>query len=235
MILRDSGIAYALFPFKRNQDVVQIHEFEHGDYCIAIADGWNRLDAFPDDKPGREVAHIVASEYPKMFLTYGKDASKKLDERIAKKYPMHATAVAVFLFHSRIGDTVVSIGDVETYVWDENKWYKPREISDHWLDSSKYPSNVSRFFGSIERKTDPKYPGVFSVDPDILELQSATPIIIATDGIKDVLPLDNINTIVGNPRGQEPEKIVEKLLKEIQKRKTQKDDISIALRYTGDR
>ena len=31
MVSRDLGIAYALHPFKRNQDVIKIHDFGNGD------------------------------------------------------------------------------------------------------------------------------------------------------------------------------------------------------------
>lgn len=44
MDLPKLGIAYALVPFKRNQDVIKIHEFGNGEYCIAVADGWNRVE-----------------------------------------------------------------------------------------------------------------------------------------------------------------------------------------------
>lgn len=230
MDLPKLGIAYALVPFKRNQDVVKIHEFGNGEYCIAVADGWNRPEALPGDEPGREVAQIVASEYPTMFLKFGREASKKLDERIAKKYPKYVSAVAAFLFHSPIRDTVVSIGDVETYLWNGKQWYKPKEISDHWLDERKYPGNVSRFFGASEQKADPRFPGIFSAEPDVIQIKQTASVIIATDGIKDVLSIKDIDAIVGNPRGQKPKKIVDKFLKEIQQRKTQKDDISVLVR-----
>ncbi|MEK7065630.1 MAG: hypothetical protein AAB961_01435 [Patescibacteria group bacterium] len=48
--------------------------------------------------------------------------------------------------------------------------------------------------------------------------------------MKDVLSIKDINAIVRISRGQDPKTIVEKLLKEIQKRKTQKDDISLLAR-----
>ena len=176
MLLPKLGIAYALLPFKRNQDVIKIIEFGKGDYCIAVVDGWNKPDAFPDDKPGRDVAHIVANEYPKLFLTYGKEANKKLEERIAKKYPKYASAVAAFLFHSSTEDTIVSVGDVETYVWNGNEWYKPKQIGDHQLDRAHYPSNVSRFFGRGELRDDP----IYSSEPDVLSIARLTPVLIAT-------------------------------------------------------
>lgn len=111
------SISYGLLPYKRNQDVVRVHELDEGHYVLAVADGWNRQEAFPGDEPGRDVAHIVAKEYPKVFLSLSIadprkrafTASKKLDERIAKKYPRLATAVAVFIFHLNHDDSIVSV------------------------------------------------------------------------------------------------------------------------------
>lgn len=64
-------LAYGLLPYKRNQDVIKIHKFGGGDYCLAVADGWNGQDIFSNDEPGREVSYLVATEFPKMYLTYG--------------------------------------------------------------------------------------------------------------------------------------------------------------------
>ena len=64
----------------------------------------------------------------------------------------------------------------------------------------------------------------------MLEINQGTPLIFATDGIKDVLTLNDINAIVENPHDQLPTKIIEKLTKKIYKRKTQKDDISVLVR-----
>ncbi|MBI4066423.1 protein phosphatase 2C family protein [Candidatus Gottesmanbacteria bacterium] len=231
-------IAYALLPYKRNQDVIRVHELDEGHYVLAVADGWNRPDAFPGDEPGRDVAQIVAKEYPKTFLSLSIadprkrafTASKELDERIAKKYPRLATAVAVFVFHLNHNDIIVSIGDVETYLWDGSKWYKPKEISDHWLDYKIYESNVSRFFGASEHKRDPRFPGVFSAEPDVMTIPYNQQVLIATDGIKDVLSLSDINALAVNPKKASPKKIVEAILHEVSCRGTQRDDISLLVR-----
>jgi len=155
---------------------------------------------------------------------------KTLDERIAKTYPRLATSVAVFVFHLDDNDIIVSVGDVETYLWDGHKWYKPKEINDHWLDSKIYDSNVARFFGASEHKRDPRFPGVFSAEPDVLSCPSLAPIMIATDGIKDVLSLNDINTLAINPKKASPKKIVETILHEIARRGSQRDDISLLVR-----
>lgn len=225
MVLSKLGIAYALVPFKRNQDVIKIHDVEPNEYCIAVVDGWNN-PKHPSDISGRKVAQMVADEYPKMFLKLGKVANKRLDDRIIKRYPTGVSAVATFLFHSGKQETIVSIGDVETYLWNGSNWYKSKQIGDHQLDPQRYPSNVSHFFGRGELRDDP----IYSSEPDVLSIAPSTSVLIATDGIKDVLSLGDINSIVGNPRGQDPKKIVEKLVAEIQKRKKQKDDISVLVR-----
>lgn len=228
--LQKYRLAYALLPYKRNQDVIKIHEFGASDYCLAVADGWNGQDIFSDDEPGREVSHLVVTEFPKMYLTHGFEAINMLEDRIAEKYPWRATSVATFLFHLNNKETIVSVGDVETYIWDGKRWYKPKEISDHWLDFTVYESNVARFFGSGKHKADPRFPGIFSAEPDILEIKPGIPVILATDGIKDVLKIGDINALPVNPTKHAAKAIVETILREITKRGTQRDDISVLIR-----
>ena len=176
--------------------------------------------------------------FPKIFLeteadsleSRAKKASDIIDRQVTRLYPEYISCVASFLFHSKTVDYVISVGDVVTLLWNGKNWYKPKEIHDYQLNPKKYPSNVSCFFGRGELKGKPPY----SAEPDVAILSSGTPVIIATDGIKDVLKLHDINKIVGNPSGQAPKKIIEKLLTEIKKRKKfQKDDISILLRISS--
>lgn len=223
-------LAYALLPYKRNQDVIKIHEFTGGNYCMAAADGWNGQDIFSDDAPGREVSYLVATEFPTMYLTYGLEAINMLEDRIAEKYPWRATSVATFLFHLNNKETIVSVGDVETYLWDGRRWYKPKEISDHWLDFAIYESNVARFFGSSKHKADPRFPGIFSAEPDSLEINSETPVMFATDGIKDVLKIGDINALPVNPTKHAAKAIVKTILDEVVHRGSQRDDISVLVR-----
>ncbi len=228
--LQKYHIAYGLLPYKRNQDVIRVHEFGDGKYAIAVTDGWNRPDAFPNDEPGKWVASFVADEYPNAYRLHGLGATNILEERIAEKYPRLATCVASFVFHFVGDDTIVSVGDLETYVWDSTRWYKPKEISDHALDLKTYESNVARFFGAREHKRDPRFPGIFSADPDVLEISSTTPVLIATDGIKDVLPIGDLNALPVNPAKRSAKEIVETILNEVIGRGTQRDDISLLLR-----
>lgn len=185
---------------------------------------------FPDDHPGREVATIVANEYPTLFLTHTWKATEKMEARIAKIYPYVATCVAVFLFHLGGKETIISVGDVETYLWDGTSWYKPKEISDHWLDVTVYETNAARFFGSSKHKADPRFPGIFSAEPDVLKIKPGIPVIFATDGIKDVLKIDDINTLPVNPTKHAAKAIVKTILDEVTRRGTQRDDISIFVR-----
>ena len=223
-------IAYALLPYKRNQDVVKIHEFGESNYCAAVVDGWNSQDMFPDDHPGREVATIVANEYPRLFLRHKWKATEEMEARIAKIYPYLATCVAVFLFHLGGKETIVSVGDAETYLWDGTFWYKPKEISDHRLDATVYESNVARFFGSSKHKADPRFPGIFSAEPDTLEINPETPVMFATDGIKDVLKIGDINALPVHPTKHTAKAIVETILREVTRRGSQRDDISVFVR-----
>ena len=229
------SIAYVGIPFKRNQDVVRVisgnQEFE---YVACIVDGWNNPDELKGDVPGRKVARLVADLYPQEFLQSTiKDTIKRahadakiIDDTVNNLSPHYASAVASFLFHGAKEDVIVSVGDVETYLWDGKIWYKPKEISDHWIDPAKYPSNVSRFFGCWERK---QYP-IFSAEPDVMTIPSTTPVMIATDGIKTSATLSDINLLSVNPIQTSAKKIVEAIFHEVTRRGTQRDDISILVR-----
>lgn len=165
-----------------------------------------------------------------MFFATGKrakEACRSMDQEVRLLYPKHASCVACFLFHEKKTETIISVGDVQTILFQRSQWYKPEQIGDHQLDPKKYPSNVSHFFGRGELRDDP----IYSSEPDILEIDSGTPVILATDGIKDVLSIAYISAIVPNPHAQSAAKIIEKLVREIRKRKTQKDDISILIRF----
>lgn len=120
----------------------------------------------------------------------------------------------------------MSVGDVEVYLWKETKWFKPPEISDHWIDPAKYPSNASHFFGSTFRSNDP----IFSHKPDVLLISAGSPFLIATDGIKDVLKLDDINALPVDPTKVSPKEIIKTILQEVSRRGTQRDDISVLVR-----
>lgn len=228
-------IAYGLLPYKRNQDVIRVHKRGNDSYIVCVVDGWNDTTNISGDDAGRTVAELVAQKFPRAFqAAIGKDENKRarravfsLNESIEKQYPRYASCVASFLIHTgQKDDVIVSVGDVETHLWDGSQWYKPKEIRDHWIDPTKYPSNVSRFFGCFERYIYPE----FSCEPDVMTIPSGKPLLIATDGIKDILSLSDINALPVNPTKQSPKAIIEAILQEVTRRDAQRDDISILAR-----
>lgn len=64
----------------------------------------------------------------------------------------------------------------------------------------------------------------------MVTLPSDVPVILATDGIKDVLTVVEINQVMKTVKKQTPNAIVGALMDEIQRLRTQKDDISIFVR-----
>lgn len=228
-------IAYVLLPYKRNQDIIRILEKRNDAlYVVSVVDGWNELN-LNSDVPGRQVAELVAELYPNNFLSSvmsdttekAHAASIAMDAIVMEQYPTCSTCVAAFLFHFLHADIVVTVGDPEVYLWDGSQWYKPKEISDHALDPAEYASNVSRFFGCPKRKRDPLY----SAEPDVVKFPPDVPIILATDGIKDVLSIDDINHLWDGLIEKTSKIIISALFTEIQSRGTQKDDISILVRW----
>lgn len=233
-------IAYGLLPYKRNQDVIRIQSLDGENYIICVVDGWNHPKELLGDEPGRQVATIVAQEFPGIYVAAtGRDEKERADRAVfslnasvEKRYPRYASCVASFLIHDgKKEDVIVSVGDVETYLWDGNGWYKPKEISDHWFDPTTYPSDVSktdasRFFGCFERYIHPE----FSCEPDVMTIPTNQPVFIVTDGIKDVLKIDDINALPVNPTNQSPKAIIETILQEVTRRGTQRDDISVLVR-----
>lgn len=233
-------LAYGILPYKRNQDVIRVHGIDGDQYILCIVDGWNHPKELRSDESGRQMASIVAKEFPDTYvITAGRDDKERakhaiftLNATLEKRFPKYTSSVASFLIHtSKKGDLIVSVGDVETYLWEKNQWYMPKEISDHWFDPTTYPSDVSktdvsRFFGCFERYVHPE----FSCEPDVMTIPSDQPVLIATDGIKDVLKLPDINALPVNPTKKYPKEIVETILHEVNRRGTQRDDISILVR-----
>lgn len=230
------NIAYGLPPSKRNQDVIRIDEYEGGGFSVAVVDGWNNLDYLPNNVSGRRVAEFVAREFPKMFFMIKRKSLVKraeqtaasIDREVISMYPAHVSCVGSFLFMFSRKIVIVSVGNraIGVLLWNGYEWYKPNEIGDYTIEYPKYPSEVSRFFGRGELKKDPMY----LAKPDVVICSQSTPLLLATDGLEDVLSLKDINAIVQNPHRQSPRVIVETLLKEIRKRKTQKDDILILVK-----
>lgn len=228
------NIAYTVLPFKRNQDVIRVISGNKDyDYVICVVDGWNEL-SLNDDVLGKEVAQTVLQIYPEFYfnssatniLKRANDAATRTENTILEKFPICATSVAMFLFHAVDQDVIVSVGDEEVYLWDGTQWYKPKEIDNH-ASIPENPKGSFRFFGCPQKKKDRRYSSL----PDVLTLRSNTPCMIATDGIKDVLTIEDINLVTQSVTDKTPKNFIEALVKEIQRRKTQRDDISILIRW----
>ncbi len=234
-------LAYGLLPYKRNQDVVKITPGKGAiKFVMSVVDGWNWKEKVSDDEQGRKAARFVSDKFPPMFLSYLKNDNYKLaaqkgaevvDHMLLERWPKYVSSVATFFMSFQKQDIILSVGDEEVLLYGESGWYKPKEIGNYWLDETKFdfPCNASRFFGRGELKGNP----LFSCKPDIVIVALSTPVLLATDGIKDVLSLQDIFAIVGNPYRQTPKQAIESLSDEIQKRKTQQDDISILVRWNN--
>jgi hypothetical protein len=231
-LLTQFGIAYVEIPGPRNQDVIVIEEHLVGvGYVVSVVDGFNFRDKIHGNAVGRQAATFVAHNFAVQFMhakgkTYhdrAVHAAEEMDTVFLSQFPKYVSAVGSFLFHFGKEDVIVALGTINTFVWKEGRWVKPKEIGNYFLDYPKYYSGSRTFWGLGEVKTNPFY----SNKPDVVIIPALTPILIATDGMDDVLSLDDINRITQiAPEG----KLLETILHEIQKRGTQKDDISILLR-----
>lgn len=227
--LQKYRLAYALLPYKRNQDIIKIHEFGSSDYCAAVVDGWDNPEYYLDNAPGKRVAEFVAQEFPKKFRASSGSAQSvadEIDKQVLEMYPARASCVGAFLYHTSTSDTIVAVGSVVVLTWDGRRWEKPKEIGDYSLDPKKYPSDVSMFFGRGELKTDPLY----GCCADVAEVSSQTPVILASDGLEKVLNIRDINVLPVDSTKRSTKEIIETVLAEVVRRGTQRDDISVLLR-----
>jgi hypothetical protein len=230
---KNTNCAYVLLPFQRNQDVIQVRT-DVGDarYVVSVVDGFNFRDKIHGNAAGRQAATFVANNFGvqfmhakgKSYFEKAKRASIMLDTLFIEKFPKYVSAVGSFLFHFQKEDVIVALGTINTFIWREGRWVKPKEIGNYFLDYPKYYSGSRTFFGLGEVKNNPLY----SNKPDVVVISALTPVLIATDGIDDVLNLEDINRITEIAHKG---KLLETILHEIQKRGTQKDDISILLRW----
>ncbi len=236
--LQKYHIAYALLPYKRNQDVITVH-YQRGDlrFAASIVDGWNWKEKLDDDRTGRDAAQFIADTYPRRFLEYLKknqyrlaaaNAAKSIDQQVLAMYPKYVSAVATFLLSFMHVDIIVYVGKGIVLVHNGTHWEKPREIGDYFLDETTFgfPNEVSRFFGRGELKDDPLY----SCLPDVVMLPSGIPVLLASDGIEDVFYEKELRQILQLDPAASPTSIVERLCAEITRRGTQRDDISLLLR-----
>ena len=229
-LLTQFGIEYVEIPGPRGQDIVDTRQIGTV-RIIGVLDGWNNEQFLPGNESGRKAAEFVLANFPKEYLMQKGSLRKRaqktteiVDLQLLRQIPAHASCVATFLFISKTLVEIVSVGDVHVFLWDGQVWYIPKEIGDYSLPYPEYPSDGRIFFGRGELKGNPFY----AIKADFLTCPPSAPILIATDGIDDVLSLEDINTIA---QIAPEDKLLETILYEIQKRGTQKDDISILLRW----
>ena len=229
-------IAYSILPYKRNQDIIKIiPDAKDSPLVVSLVDGWNWKEKIPGDSAGFRAATFVAKEYPQTFLSLKeKDlekraevTSKLIDAKLLEKYPQHVSAVGLFLFDFGEKLTLVFIGKGTVLTWNGKAWQKPKKIGNYSLkEASSFPNDVSRFFGRGELKSDPFY----SAKPDVVTISPQVPVFLATDGLDNVMTIEDLNIFsVGRMNGT-PEQFIGDLVNEIERRDTQKDDISLLLR-----
>ena len=237
-LISKHNLAYALIPFKRNQDVIKIRPGkDEVKFTVAVVDGWNWIEKIPGHKVGRQVAEFVANKYPELFLTSkeknwqtrAENTALIIDRQVIKQWPVFASCVGVFLFGLEKYNLIVFIGKAVVLVRNRKKWFKPKQIGDYSDQETdpNFTSDVSHFIGRSELK---KFPH-FSAKPDVAMVPKERPIFIATDGLEDLFTAKEFNQITHNWHLENPEDFLHRLLEEIQKRKTrQKDDISILIK-----
>lgn len=232
------GISYSLIPFKRNQDVIKVFEFNKNiKFTTSIVDGYSNKDKLKGNGPGREVATFVADNFPEEFIkintnNYQKKAEETsiiIDKKVLKLYPAYAGGVGAFLFDYKNQDVVVALESIYVYYWNGHSWDKPEEIGDYSLDLKKYPSDVSRFFGIGELKK--QSPDFYMAKPDTVIFNPKCPIFIGTDGIEELLSVRELNNYTQKIGLDQSEKLIKTLSKLIlSRRNLQNDDASIFIK-----
>jgi serine/threonine protein phosphatase PrpC len=235
-ITKNVHFAFSQLPYQRNQDVIKIYERrDHPHFIASLVDGHNK-PALKGDKPGRIIAEFVAEHFPQQFLsTTDENISQKaekvvkaIDEKVIKMYSSNASAVGAFLFSYEKHDILVVVGSVFIYTWNGKKWEKPKGIGDYSIDHIKYDMDVSSFFGYEDLK---KQNSLFSIQADTVVFPEGTPIFIGTDGIEELLTVDDLNSVADITAGTNPQDIINNLAQITRGRqKLQNDDATIFLK-----
>ncbi len=234
----EMNISYSLIPYQRNQDVIKIQKNNRGaKLIVSVVDGYNDNNKLRDNKPGKNVATFVATNFPKTFLkTQIKDVRKRaeisaeiIDQEVIKIYPAYVACVGGFLFSFESKQIIIVVGSIFVYIWNGFLWKKAKEIGDYSLDLKKYPSDVSRFFGEGELKR--QNPTFYKAKPDTVILPYKTPVFIGTDGTEEILSLEDLNHVTKKTGLKSAKKLIDKLTDFIQSKKNlQNDDASIFLK-----
>jgi hypothetical protein len=231
------GFLHCRIPFRRNQDVILIQRDPGGaGDIVSVVDGWNDAGKIPSDLPGREAASFVAGRYPELFLASrertfacaAREAAERLDREFLARYPAHVASVGAFAFCSPERTLLVSIGTIDLWTWDGTGWQKPREIGDYVLPQPEFESGSRTFWGRGELKGDPFY----ALRTDTVVLPPGAPFFIATDGMDDVLTLDEINRI-HEETGASAAGFFEAVAEKVRDGKKQRDDIALLMRWEG--
>jgi hypothetical protein len=231
------SILSSRIPFRRNQDVILIRKDRSGTgEVISVVDGWNDIERAPGDHPGRDAASFVARRYPEVFLTLkertlshaAQEAAIQVDQELLQRYPAHVASVGAFAFCSRKQTVLVSIGTINVWIWNRTAWCKPEEIGDYFLPQPEYESGSRTFWGRGELKDDPFY----ALRADTAMLSPQTPFFIATDGMDDVLSLNEINEIQTETRPFFPG-FFKALVEKVRSSNKQRDDITLLMRWKG--
>jgi hypothetical protein len=226
--------AFAVIPHKRNQDVVSVMDRLETGPTIAVVDGWSNTDFLPGNKPGRDVAEYVNREFPRVFAasrgnTFQErvnNAIQRIDNEILLGYPAHASCVCVFAFIEEKQIRLLAVGSVLVLVYEGRRWQRREEIGNYALDPSAFESNVSRFIGRGELKGKQHYEAA----ADVVSLPKTTPMLIATDGLEDLISDGEISAILGDPTGATAEVLAKRLRDAVlSKKDAQSDDISFVV------
>ncbi|MFZ5845137.1 MAG: hypothetical protein ACOY0S_01575 [Patescibacteria group bacterium] len=231
-----ADLAYALLPYLRDQDRVRVIEYIPGFRFVAsVTDGFNFREKVHGNAVGRKAAAWVAEVFPQIFAAVkSRDlrqraaaAAKLMDRQFIKRYPRYVAAVGAFLFGGEKQDIIVAVGTINAWIKVGKTWEKPAEIGDHFLPYPKSYSGSRTLFGLGEIKRGSFY----SARPDVLAVSPQTPVLLATDGLDDVLTLSDLNKITQQLSDLSAGGLIKVLVKEIKMRDRQKDDIAILARF----
>lgn len=232
-IIEKQQIVYAELPFERNQDLVRIvSEKDDDPLVVCVMDGYSDPNYIENDSEGKKAAEFVSVKFPELFLNStiadfkerARLVANEVDRQLIEIYPEYVSCVAAFIFAFPENEIIVSVGDIGIFIWD-GQWQKPDGIGDYSFDIEGFPDYM-RFFGLGNYKSDPR----FTAESDVVVFNPGTPILMASDGLTKALSLEDINLVTMKLKKKFASELVTSLLKEVQDRGTQSDDIAILVR-----
>lgn len=224
-------VSWFKVPYQRDQDVVLVKvNYCGAEFVISVVDGWHDQQYISGNAEGRDVANLAASIYPQIYLSGNNtrweeaaiQTADKVHNLILQKYPKYASCVGSFLFRFKYFSILCSIGTINVYVRRGNKWVKPREIGNNWLDWRTNKSSSTTFLGRGELANNKRY----SHHIDCVKIPKNETVLIMTDGVDDLLSQKEINVLLKGVNSHD--KIAKLLYANINdKRDKQRDDISV--------